>query len=462
MINLFNLSKSRIIKTTKSTKTPNKAIISLKPRHHFLKTLLTIFLASLLLIQPTSALSDELLDYYNINGIYYYNPSGNNAGYGCYNGTVTISGSTPEEKIWSGLISFMTPEQAAGVMGNMAHEGNYFNPVQHEVSQMNKYWGSIDIVTDASVPYGIGLIQWSWGRRVNLLQHIQNNAPDLLNYFLQPELYSIGYTINGRKLIELVGETVYDQLIQIELDYLKIELENNNTYKKIFDQPSVEAAADYFLYYVEAPADPEASRSVRRQDAQKYYDDLYGATLSPSAGGGCPASGSLQELVTKYAWPEYKGQDFTQQMPDYTATIQQRVSQKLYVGGNNGNDCGGFVTTLMQESGFAPDYNYGGRIDQGASNVPVQEQWVQENGWTLLNGSPSAQIDTNLLQPGDVAFVTGHTFVYVGNIPGFDSVIASASYSADPDRGRSPMAGRESLTYDSERGEIVRWYRKSN
>ena len=60
-----------------------------------------------------------------------------------------------------------------------------------------------------------------------------------------------------------------------------------------------------------------------------------------------------------------------------------------------------------------------------------------------------------MLQPGDVAMRTGHTFIFVGDIEGFDSNIASASYSANCNNARSPMAGRESIT-DSR----LTWYRK--
>ncbi len=83
-----------------------------------------------------------------------------------------------------------------------------------------------------------------------------------------------------------------------------------------------------------------------------------------------------------------------------------------------------------------------------------------EQGWTLLNAAPGVPVDTGVLRPGDVAFSagaypsSGHTFVYVGNIPGFDSVIASASLDE-----RAPMAGSESLI--SDRGFAVRWYRKN-
>ena len=80
---------------------------------------------------------------------------------------------------------------------------------------------------------------------------------------------------------------------------------------------------------------------------------------------------------------------------------------------------------------------------------------MKSHNWTLLNGSPNRQVDTSILQPGDVAFSNGHTFIYVGEIAGFDSKIASASYGQSS--ARAPMAGREDLLFGN--GSIVRWYR---
>ena len=84
----------------------------------------------------------------------------------------------------------------------------------------------------------------------------------------------------------------------------------------------------------------------------------------------------------------------------------------------------------------------------------------------LLNDNPRATIDTSILQAGDVAFSdgsvgeAGHTFIYVGNIEGFNSNIASASYSSDGTKGRAPMAAKDSLTKSYSTNDPVRWYRK--
>jgi hypothetical protein len=143
-------------------------------------------------------------------------------------------------------------------------------------------------------------------------------------------------------------------------------------------------------------------------------------------------------------------------MPAYADAVNQSISEGRYVGGSvagvPGIDCGGFVTILVQNSGIAPDYN------DSKGNTSTQEAWVRSHGWQLINDSVSSYVDTSLLQPGDVAFSSGHTFIYVGEIPGFNSVIASASYSYHG-AGRAPMAGAEDLTFGN--GAIVRWYRST-
>ena len=141
-------------------------------------------------------------------------------------------------------------------------------------------------------------------------------------------------------------------------------------------------------------------------------------------------------------------------MPAYADAVNQSISEGRYVGGSvagvPGIDCGGFVTILVQNSGLEPNYN------DSKGNTSTQEAWVRSHGWQLINDSVGTFVDTSLLQPGDVAFSSGHTFIYVGEIPGFNSVIASASYSTRG-AGRAPMAGSEDLTFGN--GAIVRWYR---
>lgn len=163
--------------------------------------------------------------------------------------------------------------------------------------------------------------------------------------------------------------------------------------------------------------------------------------------------GDLAQTTLAYAWPQYKGLtiDATE---GWNNAVKKADSEKRYVGGivHHGIDCGGFVTTLLVDSGFAPNYNYGGKLADGAGATPTQLKWAQANWQSLGTGS---SINTAELKPGDVAIKSstagsGHTFVYVGDVPGFESKIASASLDE-----RAPMAGKESPTD----GDFT-WFRK--
>ena len=188
-------------------------------------------------------------------------------------------------------------------------------------------------------------------------------------------------------------------------------------------------------------------------------------------------SSTLISYVRRYAWPEFHSAPFLNRMPDYADAVAERVKKKLYVGGtvNNvqGIDCGGFVTTIMNESGFEPGYNYGGDKSAGASNVEWgQMPWVIEHPekWELVNPDWNTPIpDESVLSPGDVAYVScghsktfsptcGHTYMYIGEVEGFETHIASASYSSNGTGGRAPMSGVEPIFMYGD--EPVHWVHK--
>lgn len=429
----------------------------------FLKRILTgiiavVFSTTFILAPSTSAkgIKDSIIDLLDKINAYYYNPEGDISCVGAYQGDITVYGGAIEEKIWTGLTSFMSEEQAAGVMGNMVHESGY-NPARHEGSMMNSKQPGFDISKNADVSYGLGLIQWSFGRRTRLYSYIENKDSELTDYLKDYKSYG---ALSGDAFLSKAGDSVADSLIAIELEFLKDELKAS--YSGLFSTNSVYDAAKYFLEKVERPKNPTISAHPERATtAESIYKKFTGTSITPSINSDdddCATSsgdaGALQALVLQYAWPESHPAPFTNRKAAYAEAVERRQSAGKYVGGSvngvAGIDCGGFITTLMQESGFAPDYNSGG------GNTSAQESWVKSHGWKLLNDSENTPVDTSTLQPGDVAFSKNHTFVYVGNIPGFGSKIASASYGSSS--ARAPMAGLESLTKGH--GVAVRWYRK--
>lgn len=208
-----------------------------------------------------------------------------------------------------------------------------------------------------------------------------------------------------------------------------------------------------------------ATDGITDQRKQQYADGIANGIIAaiPTSGvgrnsGSCGQvfnTAGLSNTVLTYAWPDYRAAPFPDKKPEYDAAIDAAMASGQYVGGGKypGVDCGGWVTRLMIDSGFEPNYNYGGVIANGASNVNYgQSPWIEEN-WQRIGSVTS----TAELQPGDVAINIGktHTFAYVGDIQGFDSEIASASYSTGGQGWRAPMAGRENPL-----GSNIIWYRK--
>lgn len=186
-----------------------------------------------------------------------------------------------------------------------------------------------------------------------------------------------------------------------------------------------------------------------------------GQATNTSTGDCGRPPGDLIGTTLDYAWPDYRSRgtpEALEMKPAYEEAVRRAQSEGRYVGGvdSDGNtpgiDCGGFVTTVMFDSGFDPTYNH------NATGGPTgtQLQWARDN-WTKIGEVQS----TAELQPGDVAFEvnadgsnSGHTFMWVGEIPGFEYPIASSSL-----HHRAPMSGAENPLSSGSRH--VEWYRKN-
>lgn len=203
--------------------------------------------------------------------------------------------------------------------------------------------------------------------------------------------------------------------------------------------------------------------SQRQSNAKALYDKYKDSSSLSSSGAALPgtsascSSGSggtsaLQNYTLKYAWKELKHNPRKERTPDYTNAISTAVNEGRYVG-EEGIDCGGFVTTLLYDSGFDKTYNK----DAKGGPTYEQEAWAKAN-WQRLgaaNGTyepDGSKFTEDKLQPGDVAFSQGHTWIYVGEISGFESKYASASQGI-----KAPSAGEEGFFYDQNV-----WYRKKS
>ncbi len=172
-----------------------------------------------------------------------------------------------------------------------------------------------------------------------------------------------------------------------------------------------------------------------------------GETIA-SGSGDCvgAVSGNLMQTIANYAWPDYKEGNFDMK-PAYETAVKTAQANGEYIGGLSypGVDCGGFVTRVMRNSGLDPEYN------NKNGNTTYQLQYMEDNPQKYQKLTGVTGVEN--LQPGDIAIRDGgpgggHTYIYVGSIPGFNGNAASASLDT-----RAPMAdiASEFTTYA--------WYR---
>lgn len=250
-----------------------------------------------------------------------------------------------------------------------------------------------------------------------------------------------------------------------------VSTDSNNTHQSAsFNRAGVPSKGNISLVQLWSPTIPWVyneyglgdDNDLSEQEKQKYATGIIngireslggsGNTDTSGVGEDCVspsgsnfAGGDFTETVLAYAWPQYHSAPYLRMTPSYKAAVIKSTREGIYNGGiaHDGIDCGGFVTLLMLNSGFEPGYNNSGH----GGPTATQQAWAEAHWQKLGRGS---SIDTGSLQPGDVAFWPGHTFVFVGRVNNFRSNIASASLDE-----RAPMAGSESLT-----GSSTTWYRK--
>ncbi|MBR3164405.1 hypothetical protein IKF15_03875 [Candidatus Saccharibacteria bacterium] len=246
------------------------------------------------LLQPIQVVAleadEELVDRYITDKIMFYKrddcSDGSNNAKSSYSGTISISGNTLKEKIWSGLRSMgFSEEHTAGIMGNIQNESTFY-PTLHEGLFYPSAW-PFDIENNSHTSYGIGLVQWSFGNRVNFLKFVREQAPDLIHYFLEPQKYGRYDFLDNMK----GHEDDIDKLVAINLEYLKKELfvdgkmpTSKDASLVLSANNTVEAMAVAWSSYYEGcgPCRISGSSEQRERisDALAIYNELKGTPVS--------------------------------------------------------------------------------------------------------------------------------------------------------------------------------------
>lgn len=194
-----------------------------------------------------------------------------------------------------------------------------------------------------------------------------------------------------------------------------------------------------------------------RYGAFVIYEKL-GGTVGGGGGEGCSneaVNGSAVLTALRYAWRTGHPSPFTKRTPAYQQAIDNAMAKGEFVGGgvNPGIDCGGFITRVMQDSGADPNYNPAkGPVTAQKAYLDSHPDKYENLGTRTSTGGPDP------LQPGDIAIMSSHTFMYVGNQEknNFHGNIAEASYGGTGGPWWAPMAHN---VYFSLNGESFTWYR---
>ncbi len=412
-------------------------------------SLLVGLLFSVVVAQPVAAFDEQ---FYAGNDILFYNPNGN----GCEDGLVSVGlvGKDNLEKIFNYLVSEdkgLSDVQAAAVIGNISVEsGGDPTLAQGGIPKntnddlpLSKWVFDEKHVKDPSV-YGSeagvgkawGLIQWDAGGRA--IDYAEDAGVSGEIYRLGTQLDIIWWHMNNR------SPTSKTSMI--------------TEFKKITD---LEKATLYYEQTMEGAGKPNM---VDRYASAKLALAEFGGSLATSSAsstdiplgscegvGGGAVAGNVAKTAISYAWPEYHAPNYLRLKPAYASAISQAQAKGKYVGGgiHPGVDCGGFVTRVLQDSGVDPSYGGGGNTTSQLAYLASSSKYKE-----LVNPSTS-DLDTGR---GGFAIAIkttggGHTYLYIGKKDGFETQVASASYSPSGTAWRSPMAGLEAPA-DSE----YRWF----
>lgn len=269
-----------------------------------------------------------------------------------------IYGSSIQEKVWFAILDAgYSKEAAAGVMGNIEAESGFRTSI-----------------IEGGSGIGVGLCQWSFGRRTQLEAYAASKGVDWTDENTQVEFLvgeiTPGGGADGYATYQLVTYKGYSP----------------NDWK---NASSPEDAAIAFCWCFERPGTPRMD--VRTQAARKYYEEFKDKTA--------PSGDSRIGTIT------LSGDNANKMMAMLTDALRIADDDSytyVYGAGRPANentrafDCSSFVAYLYKK-----------HFD---ITLPAQTESMfkvaQENGNVVSMSS---------LQPGDILYHSGHVAIYIGN-----------------------------------------------
>lgn len=285
-------------------------------------------------------------------------------------GSLTFSG-TIQEKVWFALKALgYTDEQVAGAMGNIHYESGGFTTVAVE--------GNGE---------GIGLCQWSFGRKAQLIAYAASKGvpwqdEDTQVEFLVAEISGGGPAAGFANLQFMTTGNMYgDPALSTSTAWSTAT--------------TVDDATKAFCYTFERPKVSEAAKSIgdRIAKAWEYYNMFAGQEAPPSAGGGSEIT-----LTGENA------EKMQQLISDAVRIANDDSHGYVYGAAHNGPggwttepknfDCSSFVGYLYYKA-------YG--IYVGGSSQEIHDKWQ------------GSKVSLSDLKPGDILWHSGHVAIYIGN-----------------------------------------------
>ena len=274
----------------------------------------------------------------------------------------SYTGNTIAEKTWNFLIGQGFSEIAvAGLMGNIHQESGGFNPA---------------IVENGGSGEGIGLIQWSFGRRDQLENYAASLGKHWSDVDVQLDFLLMELTPGGSQ-------------------YANFQFIPSSAYEQWKNASTAEEAARIFSEAFERPGTPMMENRVHW--AYVYYEQ-YKGTFSPSE--DVNSEGSVQAFLEE-----------AQKVADYVRENQFSYGNALINPAIDDSEklvsCDRYVGWVLYNMGFTD------QPEKQGLTVHVLRDYCLDKGWEEINS-------VNELQAGDIVFSEyrgdpyGHTFICAG------------------------------------------------
>ncbi len=392
-----------------SSITQNRAKLLLPRTMQFLSILTVVF--TLFTSSTTSAISSATLDFYDQNGIYYYNPDGFSAG--CYAGLgsydgVTTAGLTDLQAAfidtyhgiaaelsaeygipWETVIAQGIIESASGT-SNFARERNNFFGI-----------GAFDSNPNAAKSYSSPQEGWQ-GYYENIAETSTYSEHGAFNYSNDPYGYLVA--------IKEAGYATDPDYVQKVGEYVKA-IENRAEEKGWQLSSSLPATNT-------TPLTPVSS---------SYSSASHGCSTSTYG------NGDINKTALDLSWPD-RTHDLHDTKPAYTEALAQ-VGLDSY--GDEwvriGASCDAFVATVLRFSGADPDV-----VCCGAANMLNYFATHPD----LYEEVPNLDNSSNL-QPGDIRARPSHVEIYVVDESGTGRIASASHGDRTADHARDFYANSE-------------------